>query len=168
MQKIKARWEDKKTICTAKVRLSSTFCRTGKAKPKTGLPSHDGAVSVARSLGRSRRGATGSVWGKRLIPPYKITIIFLNSFSFAEAVNKQSLFGLMERWENQIGVGEVRDLHMRGSETSHSGLGWVWRWLENNPKEFFMRWEVLFSDYGAFREPHEAWIESSFLTDGWL
>jgi hypothetical protein len=151
-----------------------TFRRTGKLE--RGLPSHGGAVGVARSLGE-RESWPITLWcdwlrlGERLIPPYKITITFLNSLSFVEAVNKNSPLGLMERWKNQAGVGEIRDFRMRGSETSHARkrrrLSWVWRWLENNPKRFFMRWGVCFQIIGAFRAPHNAWLESSFLTDGW-
>jgi hypothetical protein len=71
-------------------------------------------------LGCERESWQITVWcdwlrlGERLIPPYKITIIFLNSLSFVEAVNKHSLFGLMERWENQAGVSEIRDFGCEG------------------------------------------------------
>jgi len=141
--------------------LIPAFRRTGK--PKRGLPSHDGAVGVARSLGVGsgrRESWQITVWcdwlrlGERLIPPYKITIIFLNPLSFAEAVNKHSLFGLMERWENQAGVGEIRDFRMRGSETSHAGkrrgLSWGLEMARKQSEEVFYALGGLFSDYWGF------------------
>jgi hypothetical protein len=141
--------------------LIPAFRRT--RNPKRGLPSHDGAVGVARSLGvgsgkrESWQIKTWCDWlrlGKRLIPPYEITIIFLNSLSFAEAVNKHSLFGLMERWKNQAGVSEIRDFRMRGSETSHAGkrcgLSWGLEMARKQSEKLFHASGSLFSDYWGF------------------
>jgi hypothetical protein len=92
--------------------------------------------------------------GERLIPPYKITIIFLTPLSLARAVNKHSLLGLMERWENQAGVGEIRDFHMRGSETSHAGkrgrLSWGLDMARKQSEDLFHALGSLFSDYWGF------------------
>ena len=61
---------------------------------------------------------------------------------------------------------------MRGSETFHAGKRRGLRWGlvmdRKQSEEFFHALGSLFSDIGAFRGPHGAWLESSFLTNGWL